>query len=113
METVREYLKRRARRMKVVIYVGLGIVVLTNVLYHERMAGLQFYARTIGATLVVAAVAYLTSGMYRFRCPQCGKGLRNIRPRARSTELGHALMSPEGIGACPHCGASFDVPMPP
>lgn len=115
MLTIRQYLKRRNRLIKAIVYVGLSAIVVYG-LMHERMNRLEWMGIAFLGAIVVAVISLIVVNLvFPFVCPECGKGLslRRGMTIAQSKEAGRQLNSAEGLGACPHCGASFDVPMPP
>ena len=111
MKTVREYLIRRTRTMKAIVYVGCGAL-LAFVVLRGVLSRLQISCIGFGGGLAVALIAIVaTKLIFPFACRQCGKGLGRLPSRERAKEVTRALMSAEGMGSCPHCGASFDVPL--
>jgi predicted RNA-binding Zn-ribbon protein involved in translation (DUF1610 family) len=109
MPTIREYLKAQNRRMKVKIWIGLGAVVAVGMFIPQATQHAALWA--FCGALAVAAFAILTSRTRRFKCPNCGNVVTSVR-RSEAMRVTAAMNGPEGLGACPHCGTSFDVPMP-
>jgi predicted RNA-binding Zn-ribbon protein involved in translation (DUF1610 family) len=110
MTTVRDELKRRNRLMKQVIGLGLAMTAMLVALFRRDLDTVHLFAWVLVGAIVTGTMGYLC-GSSRFACPNCGKGLRKI-PRELLPKVVSELNSAEGLTACPHCGASFDVPMP-
>jgi ribosomal protein S27AE len=80
------------------------------------VAAVTLYVQHQQAQLLGAGVAlYLIAVMIvkrRLRCPRCGTDFR----QERAAELGPLSMDPRSPGelwdACPHCGVSFNDPLP-
>ena len=96
--------------MKRIVWIGL-IPLATYLVLDDRLTIVQrIVITTLGAIVIwVIAVAFSTG---RFACPRCGKGLFKV-PRGAARDVAAKLKSQEGLGACPHCGASFDVSISP
>lgn len=119
MLTIRQFLKRRKRALSAIYVAGWAAILAAVLVYKAKMnlnlaeiilvaiAGTIAMQAFIAQAAVVVLMRFLT-----LPCPRCGKSLRQL-PRALVRKVAKELASKEGIAACPHCGASFDVPMPP
>jgi predicted RNA-binding Zn-ribbon protein involved in translation (DUF1610 family) len=114
MPTIREYLKQRNRVTNVIIWAGCGLTLVLLVFERHALTKAQINLWSWGGVATTAAVAilYSLSGR-RFLCPQCGKRVLKAKRGPKFWETVERYNSAEGLAACPHCGASFDVPMPP
>jgi len=102
-ETMRDYLKRKDRLAVTLIVIGLALVVLrmgATLVFgaqelHSHLA-LFTWGRFLGLAFILGGAAMQS----RLKCPKCNQRLGRRKRFASVPE------------SCPHCGVSFDEPLP-
>jgi hypothetical protein len=104
--TVRDWYKRKERRLQLAANVAMTIFVVA--LCFSAPVGLSKHplAFELGWTLIGILFISIIVSAFRFiriECPRCAGRLRAAGSRRLVTAFS---------GPCPHCGLGFDEPMP-
>ena len=107
--TEAEYVRFRARRLKVVYAAAVSFVYAAVLAAIGDLINIESH---LGVVFLVSLglVLWALSQMFRFKCPRCGVTPMTTRPSLGSGEVvvtGYVALNPK---KCHKCGVSFRLP---